>query len=80
MDSGQAKSKSTEREISTPEPRTFFRSKWWTAIDDCDGKRMVAHSRTYIRPKREGEIKGKLNIKAAKRARVKAWKAEKALA
>jgi hypothetical protein len=29
----------------------------------------------YMRPKREGEIKGKANIKAAKRERVKALKA-----
>lgn len=31
-------------------------------------------SSTYVRPKVEGEIKGKLNIKYAKRQRVKALK------
>ncbi len=45
--------------------------------DPDKGEIFVRRSATYVRPKRDGEIKGKLNIKAAKRARVKAWKAEK---
>jgi hypothetical protein len=58
--------------------KNFFRSSWLEPMkDDVKGDILVRRSATYVRPKREGEIKGKLNIKAAKRARVKAWKAEK---
>lgn len=71
-------------EISSPAPKTFFRSKWWseTVVNKGKGKVVTtnAHHSTYERPKLEGEIKGKLNLKAAKRARVRAWKAEKAMA
>lgn len=53
----------------------FFRSKWWTAEEGEKGKVIKEHACTYVRPKRDGEIKGKLNLKFAKRQRVKAMKA-----
>ena len=55
-------------------PRLFFASTFFKETDE--GKKMF--SRTYRRPRIEGEIRGKLNIKAAKRERVKLWKAAQA--
>ena len=56
-----------------------FVSKWWDVdFDENGGKILTERHKTYIRPKVAGEIKGKLNLKFAKRQRVKAWKAAKA--
>jgi hypothetical protein len=32
------------------------------------------HGRTYVCERRPGEIRGKMNLKMAKRAKVRAWK------
>jgi hypothetical protein len=68
--------KQRTEEASRPDPRTVFRSKRWTVSED--GKERFVHSAIYQKPKLEGEIKGKLNLKYAKRQRVKAMKARQA--
>lgn len=55
-------------------PRLVFASVRSAYNGSAESKnRFTSH--TYVKPKVEGEIKGKLNIKAAKRARVRAMKA-----
>lgn len=65
--------------VSKPEPRTAFRSRWYseTISYDKNGGKIVkehSHSATYRKPATD-EPKGKAAIKAAKRERVKAMKA-----
>ncbi len=55
--------------------RLFFRSKWVTVKKDEDGiEHRHVHYAIYRRPKVDGEVKGKSNLRHAKRLKVRYMK------